>query len=408
MKKTRRILVIGGADNINAVLRACLDNTPGYDVEYDITGVPELSRITRCSPDMILIDMSAPGAAYADICAELKRDFATVHIPVMALMNKAVLTAGGFETVQGLDDYILSPPDPVELKVRMDIAIKRSQQSFYASPLTGLPGGIVIEEMLNERIKNGTPFVAGHVDIDNFKSFNDKYGYLKGDRVIMQTAYMLSVSVRNHGNKSDFVGHIGGDDFVMITTPEKYNAICQNFICMFDTIVPFHYAPADRRKGYIQAKDRARKIRRIPIMSVTVAFVIKNGPLELNSIIEMNERIAEVKQYLKAIKGSKYMADRRIMEKGDHLTVRLFSNDESIVKSYKPLGQILIEKNIVTVEQLDSALKTHWKRGIMLGEVMKEMGLIDDAGLAEALMCQGNDLEGSEGTIPPAGDKYEQ
>ncbi len=353
----------------------------------------DISSISREAPDVIVMDISSGSKEGLRICGLIKKDLATAYTPVITVVDKKHLRKELLELRYSVDDYIVSPLDPTELLVRAEIAVKRSQHSFYANPLTGLPGGIVIEEVLEDKLESGEPFVVGHVDIDNFKSFNDKYGYLKGDRAIMQTAYMLNVSARTWGNESDLIGHIGGDDFVIVTTPDKYNDFCRNFICMFDTIVPFHYADKDREKGYITVMDRTKKVRKKPLMSVTIALVLKTSPAEINTIIELNERIAEVKQYLKKMSGSKYMADRRITKKDGCLSLQMFRNDDAVVSRYKPLGHMLVEQDIITPEELDAALKEHWKRGVLLGEVLKEQKLVSEKELRLVLGLQTEGLD---------------
>lgn len=391
MDKVLKILIISDDEKLRDVLEFCFDGW-GYKVFLVDSPEPSVAEIMKISPDVIVIDVHSASKSRLEICNSLKKDFATAYIPIITLINKRHLRQQLLDLRQGVDDYLIKPPDPLDLRVRVEMALKRSQHSFYASPLTGLPGGIAAEELIRERMDSETPFVAGHVDIDNFKSFNDKYGYLKGDRVIMQAAYMLSTSTRNLGNRDDFVGHIGGDDFALITTPEKYNEVCRNFICMFDTIIPFHYSAVDRKRGYVTTKDRTNKTRKQPLMSVTIALVLRSGPGDAANTIELNEKIVEVKQYLKKIPGSKYMADRRSMAKNEHLKVQVFRNDESIVTSYKPLGQILIEKKVLTMDQLDKALKVHWRRGVLLGEVLQDLGFISEKDLSEALVCQGDSL----------------
>lgn len=392
INKATKVLFITGDANLKRVLEFCFKGW-GYDVFFEASPESDIEKIIKISPDVIVVDALSATKSQLEICDILKDNFVTAYIPIVILINKRQLRQHLLKLRQGVDDYLIKPPDPLDLRIRVEMAIKRSQQSFYASPLTGLPGGIVIEDVLKERIKSGRPFVVGHVDIDNFKSFNDKYGYMKGDRVIMQAAYMLSTVVRSWGNKNDFTGHIGGDDFVFITTPGKYKAICQNFICMFDTVMPFHYSQDARKKGFITARDRTNKLRKLPLMSITIALILKNSPAEYKNVIEVNERITEVKQYLKKIPGSKYMADRRILKKDEPLTLQVFSNDESIINYYRPLGQILLERDVISSDQLDNALKVHWKRGTLLGEVLTEMGFLTDEKLKEALDYQENNLK---------------
>jgi len=396
MEQHKKILFITSDKNIRTVMEFCFRGW-GYEVFFEEENASlDVHQITKYSPDVIVFDIQSTNKTSLEICDTLKSDFSTACIPVITLINKRQLRNQLLNLRIGVDDYLIKPPDPLDLRIRIEMAFKRSYNNLYASPLTGLPGGIIIEEILREKVASGEPFVLGHVDIDNFKAFNDSYGYMKGDRVIMQTAYMLSTAVRAWGNKADFTGHIGGDDFIFISTPDKYKELCQNFICMFDTIIPFHYPPEERKKGFITAKDRANKMRNIPIMSVTVALVLKNNRSEFNNVIEVNERITEVKKYLKGIPGSKYMADRRISKKDDTLTLEVFSNDDSVSRCYQPLGQILVEKNLITIEELDKALKVHWKRRSPLGKVLKEMGFLSENDLAKALSCQENGLKVNE------------
>ncbi|MBU1851347.1 MAG: diguanylate cyclase [Candidatus Omnitrophica bacterium] len=391
MKNVLRVLIVTGDKDLKTALKSSSDGWEHEVFFADLHG-SDIDGIIKFSPDVVVIDVQHDAGPGLEVCDLLKNDFMTAYIPVIILVDRRHLRRKLLKLKQGVDDYLIKPPDLLELRIRIEMAAKRSQNSFYASPLTGLPGSIIIEEMLEEKIKNDDTFVVGHVDIDNFKSFNDKYGYLKGDMVIMQTAYMLSTSVKRWGNKTDFTGHIGGDDFVFISTPDKYMDICQNFVCMFDMVMPFYYSGGDRRRKCVMSRNRLNRFEKTPLMSVTLALVMKNNPHEFNSIIELNEKMAEVKQYLKKIPGSKYMADRRIFKKDDHLTLRVFSNDESLVRDYKPLGQILVEENIVTLGELDNALRMHWKRGVLLGEALKDRGSISDERLNAALSLQENKL----------------
>ncbi|MFH1395587.1 MAG: diguanylate cyclase [Candidatus Omnitrophota bacterium] len=386
-----KVLIITQDEKLKDTLGFCFRGWD-YEVFFENSPIPDIETVTKIVPNIVIIDIYSADKKRLEICDTLKKDFATAYIPIIALINKKQLRQELLGLKEAVDDYLISPPDPFDLKIRIEMAVKRSQHSFYASPLTGLPGGILIESVMKEKVSENRPFVAGHIDIDNFKGFNDKYGYLKGDRVIMQAAYMLSGAVRRWGNNDDFVGHVGGDDFVLITTPDKYNIVCQNFICMFDTIMPFHYQEKDRKLGYIETKDRANRFRKLPIMSVTIALVLKTETEKINSVIELNEKITEIKQYLKKIPGSKYMADRRGSREMRNFTVQMFKNDEALLNNYKPLGQILVDRDVLTFEQLDKALKVHWKRRALLGEILKELDFLSDEELADALLYQSKDL----------------
>ncbi|MBN1913802.1 MAG: diguanylate cyclase [Candidatus Omnitrophica bacterium] len=384
MKEIKKILIISSDKNLREVLNFCFDGW-GYEVYLEESIGGDITLIKKISPNVIVVDVHSANKLQLEICSLLKNDFMTAFIPVITLINKSQLRQQLLNIKQGVDDYLIKPPDPLDLRVRIDMAIKRSQYSFYVSSLTGFPGGRIIEETIKERIKGGLPFTFGYLDIDNFKYFNDVYGYLEGDKVIMQTAYMLYTVVNNFGNKDDFIGHIGGDDFVFISTPDKYKEICQNFIIMFDKLMRFHYSKEDRDQGFIVARDRSRKIQNIPLMSVSVAIVNKTDPQAVKSLIEINERVAEIKRYLKGIPGSKFMVDRRDLKERGSAGPQSYDKEKIKADSHSPLGQILLKKKLISEEQLDEALKIQWKRGVVLGEVIKEMGLVSEKELLEAL-----------------------
>ncbi len=405
MDKIAKILIISSDKNLREVLNFCFDGW-GYEVFLQDSLTGDIASIKRIAPDVIIMDVHSASKAHLEICNFLKEDFTTNFIPIITMINKRQLRAQLLSLKYGVDDYLIKPPDPLDLRVRVEMAMRRSQYSFFASSLTGLPGGRIIEEVLKEKLKDkNNAFSFGYIDLDNFKYFNDVYGYLKGDRVIMQTAYILYSVIKRFGNKNDFIGHIGGDDFVFISTPDVYKKICQNFIYMFDKVIPFHYSQHDRDQGYVVARDRSHTVRKLSLMTVSVAVVNRDKTSDIKNIVEINERVAEIKSYLKNLSGSKFMADRRDPNM-DIVPIPEVNKKEGLSGIYKPLGQILVEKNFVTAEQLDEALKTHWKRDIVLGEVLKELGFVKDEDLVEALDTQKANLDvRSQGLGPSPRDR---
>lgn len=382
------ILIISSDKNLLEVLKFCFDGW-GYEVYLQDAPIEDIGLIKKINPQVMVVDVHSASKAHLNICRLIKEDFFTAFIPVITLINKRQLRSQLLDIKQGVDDYLIKPPDPLDLRIRVEMAIRRSQYSFHATPLTGLPGGRIIEETLKERIKKEAPFSFGYIDIDNFKYFNDVYGYVKGDNVIMHTAYMLYTMIKKFGNPDDFIGHIGGDDFVFITTHERCRSICENFIQMFDRVIPFHYTAEDRKQGFIITRDRTHKVKKIPLMSVTVALLDRDDTARFNNVIEINERISEIKRYLKTISGSKFMAERRNRRetKPELLSPSVYSKEAGLF-SYKPIGQILLEKNIISEAQLEEALKIHWKRGVLLGEVLKGLGVVSEKVLTDMLRLQ--------------------
>lgn len=195
--------------------------------------------------------------------------------------------------------------------VTMAEKLKRlEQQNLDTSPLTRLPGGIFIEKKLNQRIASNQPIAFCLLDIDHFKSFNDRYGYAKGNELITTTAAIIGKALGQHGSGSDFVGHIGGDDFVIITTPIYYNRICSFIVKTFDDIIPNLYDDKDRQRGYIVGENRQGKRVSFPLASISIA-VVTNVHHQVVNYIQFSEISAEIKQRAKSIPGSIYLVDQR-------------------------------------------------------------------------------------------------
>jgi len=387
VNKIRNILIITPDTTLKEVLNFCFDGW-GYEVFLWKEYTDDIASIKKILPDVVVIDIHSARQEDLKICEALKDDPLTSSIPVITLIDKRHLKTQLLNLKHGIDDYLIKPPDPLDLRVRIEMAIRRAQYNLYSSPLTGLPGGRIIEEKLKEKIDSNSDFSFGYIDIDNFKYFNDVYGYIKGDGIIMHTAYLLYNTIRKFGNRSDFIGHIGGDDFVFMTTSDKYESICKNFIMMFDKIMPFHYSQQDREQKFVIARDRTHKMKKIPLVSVSIGIVNNNSNHGIDSVIEVNDKIAQLKKYLKKIEGSTYMIDRRMHKDKNYLSPWTYNKKIRLKIHYKPLGQILLEKKIISQKQLDEALNIHWKQGIILGEVLKELKLLKEEELTRALNVQ--------------------
>jgi GGDEF domain-containing protein len=184
------------------------------------------------------------------------------------------------------------------------------EMSLDASPLTHLPGGVAIERIVNKRIKEEIPLVFCQLDLSHFKAFNDRYGYVRGNEVIQATAKTVTDVVKGEGDEETFVGHIGGDDFVLITSPEKYEKICLSIIDSFDKMIPSLYDPEDRQRGCIQGETRQGEKVSFPIMTLAIA-VVTSQIRRLQNNIQVGEIAAELKRYAKSFPRSIFVVDRR-------------------------------------------------------------------------------------------------
>ena len=179
-----------------------------------------------------------------------------------------------------------------------------------ASPLTGLPGNLAIERIIGERLSTGQPFSLCQVDLDNFKPFADKYGYAWASEIIKEVARILTDELKQTGGKGVFIGHIGGDDFVIIADPQRAEALSRHLVDQFDARIPLYYSSEDQEQGFIIGKDRKGREQTFPLLTVSVAMVTGDGHRFKNAL-EMAEMAAELKEYAKTLPGSNFVRERR-------------------------------------------------------------------------------------------------
>jgi GGDEF domain-containing protein len=175
-----------------------------------------------------------------------------------------------------------------------------------ASPLTGLPGNLAIEKEIEKRFSEKKLFTLCHVDLDNFKPFADKYGYAWGSEVIKEVAHILTNHLRIKEHEGDFVGHVGGDDFIIISEPERTEQLCQKIVDEFDLRIMRFYSEKDRQKGFIMGKDRQGNQQKFPLITMTIAIVTDDGT-HFQGPLDMAKKAAELKEYAKTLPGSNYV-----------------------------------------------------------------------------------------------------
>jgi diguanylate cyclase (GGDEF)-like protein len=187
---------------------------------------------------------------------------------------------------------------------------KLEEMYLDASPLTRLPGGIAIENVLKKRLESNLPIAFCVLDLDNFKAFNDRYGYANGSEVIKESARIIESAVKAKGTADDFIGHVGGDDFVVITTPGAMREVSTEIINRFDARIPAFYEPEDQKRGYIKGKTRQGVEMEFPIMTISIA-IVTNVLRKLSNPLEASEIAAELKDYAKTIPKSVFVVDKR-------------------------------------------------------------------------------------------------
>jgi GGDEF domain-containing protein len=193
---------------------------------------------------------------------------------------------------------------------RMAARLKELEQiSLDASPLTRLPGNIAIERSINRRLRERSPFAMCYLDLDNFKSYNDRYGYIKASEILRETGELIHNAVKRLNDPEAFVGHIGGDDFVVIVSAQLAKSACQTIIQEFDVMIPFFYSDEDRAAGSFEGVDRYGVPRVFPIISISIAALVCE-PGDYATAAEIATAAAEVKDHVKESSGSNYIIVR--------------------------------------------------------------------------------------------------
>lgn len=305
-KAAQCILVTDDDPGVRALLQQVLESA-GYRVDTAVNGEEALAKVARSVPDLLLLDIDMPILSGWEVVRRIKSDTLLRHLPVLLLTSLSQMQ----DKVQGLDlgadDYLTKPFEVAELLARVRGALKRSLYDLEANPLSRLPGNNSIEREINERLRSGVRFSVLYADINQFKAFNDRYGFIRGDRLIQETAGIL-LAAREAG---DFVGHVGGDDFVILTTPERAVRLCQKTIEAFDRAVVSHYDPADRERGFIEVADRKGRSSRIPLSGIAIGG-ISNAQRPLTSLGQISALGAEMKGFAKRTIRSAFAFDRRM------------------------------------------------------------------------------------------------
>ncbi len=304
-----RIIVIDDDPDIRDVLMLTLSEE-GYDVAEAENGQQGLELIKSRGFNLVIVDYKMPVMDGPTLCATVKKDILLAHVPIIMLTGKGDVTDKVSGINAGADDYMVKPFEPTELLARIKMVLRRTERDLDANPLTHLPGNVSILNELQSRIDAKSPLAVAYADLDKFKAYNDKYGFGHGDEVIRETARLIIRTVGDLGNPGDFIGHVGGDDFVFVTTPDKADAICEKLVEEFEKISPTFYATEDRETGFIVGKDRKGIEQRFGLIGISVCVVTNEHRL-LDHVAQISEIGAELKEAAKAAERSCYVKDKR-------------------------------------------------------------------------------------------------
>jgi diguanylate cyclase (GGDEF)-like protein len=288
-----RLLVVEDDFDISNMLQIYFT---GQNFEVDVAprGSVALEKTRHNLPHLIVLDIMLPDIDGFEVCRVLRTNIRTSHVPIIFLTQKDERSdkLAGLEL--GADDYITKPFDIEELKLRVQRAITRSEQQSLTDPRSGLPSGRLIEEQLRRIIRQQN-WALMDVRINNFEPFNEVYGFVAGDDVLRFTGMMINEVLDELGTPNDFIGHAGGDNFIIITAEESAADIRQKMKSRFAEEVLAHYNFMDRDQGFIMAAGSGGQSVKVPLMTLSVGLV---SPKEYQfaDIREITEMAAEARR----------------------------------------------------------------------------------------------------------------
>jgi diguanylate cyclase (GGDEF)-like protein len=301
----KKILLIDDSDFFANYIKSILEEA-GYTMLHVNKGEDGLRMVRLEKPDLVLLDVVMPDMDGFQVCRILREAESNNLMPIIMLTSQDNQEDRLVGLELGADDYITKPFDKRELLSRVRNTLRRIDRNRGANPLTGLPGNIEIQNEVNSLLERKLEFSLIYVDLDNFKAFNDVYGFAKGDIAIKMTADILTDEIRNYGSKGDFIGHIGGDDFIVITELKNVERICGGVIEQFDRRIKELYSREDVERGYICTENRIGEHIEYSIMSISLA-VITNIDCRFRDHLQLAESAAELKKKVKALTGSGFI-----------------------------------------------------------------------------------------------------
>ena len=261
-------------------------------------------------PSLIIINEDTIEEDAINICKKIRENEDNTITPVIVLSKNRDHNHRIELLNLGILNYIISPIDEEYIFYTIKNILDLIYINRRVSPLTGLPGNVQIQAEIKKRFLSKETFAMMYVDLDNFKAYNDIYGFLKGDEIIKFTARTILKNVNIDEEGDSFVGHVGGDDFIAIVSSSNYDEICQNIVADFDLNVKNFFFDSDIEKGYLEVENRKGITEQFPLTSISIG-VVEVDPNRFSNVLEIGEAGASVKHLAKTIPGSTYVIDRR-------------------------------------------------------------------------------------------------
>ncbi|QJB57924.1 diguanylate cyclase [Pseudodesulfovibrio sp. zrk46] len=261
-------------------------------------------------PDLLVVDNRLKDISGREIANLVKSENVYRQLPVVMCVDPIDVEEPWNWNEVEVDDFLVRPFNPSEVRDRINLTLCRAMRALDANPLSKLPGNTSIIQRIQSLIDTKEDFALAYCDLDFFKSYNDKYGFSRGDEILMMSARLIVNTIKSFPGVRSFVGHVGGDDFVFILPPDKVEDACKKIIKAFDDIVPHFYDHEDRQRGNITSVDREGNTKIFPLMAVSIAVVI-NVDGRIKHYGEVSSVAMELKKKAKEDPKSSYVIDRR-------------------------------------------------------------------------------------------------
>ena len=317
MTAKARILIADDEPHIRRILQFLLEQE-GFEVHMAEDGEEAWKAVASFQPDLVLLDVMMPRMDGFAVLEIVRAGFETARLPVILLTAKGEEQDKVKGLAGGANDYIVKPFNHDELLLRVTNLLEATRREREANPLTGLPGNRAIDREIQDRITTGQEFGFMYIDMDRFKSFNDKYGYSRGDRAISFLAGVLVGITQKYGSGKDFVGHVGGDDFVVVTTSKDAERLARRIIHEFDEGKEDLHEEEDFKNGYLEIESRNGQVERFPLVTLTLALVSEcQGRFEHPA--QLSDTMVELKRFGKMKPHSVVVKERRSTDNNPEL-----------------------------------------------------------------------------------------
>ncbi|MGZ8630741.1 MAG: response regulator [Actinomycetota bacterium] len=303
------ILVVDDDPDIARFVEVNL-RSAGYDVAVAGDGEEALVRAGVLRPDLVLLDVMMPRLDGFEVAQRLRKNPQTANTSIIMLTAKALSADKVTGLQSGADDYIIKPFDPIELLARVKGTLRRAKEMRNLSPLTGLPGNIRIQEEIERQVREGREFAVLYCDLDNFKAYNDQKGFVRGDRLIQSTARIIQDAAVARDGAQGFVGHVGGDDFVVVVRPEIAEDVAKGICDAFESAKVEFYESEDLERGFVRIEDRKGVMQDIPLVAISIG-IASSARRPFAHYGEAVSVATEMKQFAKREAGSSYAVDQR-------------------------------------------------------------------------------------------------